>query len=99
MFNSLLLQFRQTVNDAQPDFVTHLHLHHLGGQTAPHAQRVFHLELHLPSAEFDKMKEQQGGQALQFVVAGVFAEIQNLGHDRRPRSRRFLSLFYRPNTD
>lgn len=86
-FNSLLLQFRQAVNDTQPHLVTDLHLHHLGGQTGSHPLSILQFELDLPATLFNEMKQQQGRQSLQFVVVRMFAEIENLRHDRRSRSR------------
>lgn len=77
---SLLLQFRQPVDDSDPHLVADLHLHHLGRETASNTQRILQLELHMAATAFDQMKEQQRSQALEFIVCSVLAQVEDLRH-------------------
>ena len=75
-----LLEFWQAIDDAKSDFITDLHLHHLSRETGAHALGVFEFELDLPSAALDQMKQQQGGQPVQFLIGGVFTHVEDLRH-------------------
>ena len=79
-----LAQFRQTVDDAEPNFVANLHLHHFSRKTGAHTLGILQLELHLASATLDKVKEQHRGEPVEFLVGGVLAHIEDLGHASRP---------------
>ena len=75
-----LLEFWQAIDDAKSDFITDLHLHHLSRETGAHTLRVFQFELDLTSAALDQMKQQQGGQPVQFLIGGVFTHVEDLRH-------------------
>jgi hypothetical protein len=55
-------------------------LHHFGRETGAHTLRVFQFELDLTSAALDQMKQQQGGQPVQFLIGGVFTHVEDLRH-------------------
>jgi hypothetical protein len=75
-----LLQFRNPVDDAEPDIVAELDLDHLPGQTFADLVHVVHRELNLSPASLDEVIEQQGGEITHFFIVRMFAEIQYLGH-------------------
>src|SRR6476469_8857616 len=79
-----LAQFRQTVDDAEPNFVANLHLHHFSRETGAHTLGILQLELHLASATLDKVKKQHRGKPVEFLVGGVLAHVEDLGHASRP---------------
>jgi hypothetical protein len=94
-FNSLLSEFRQAIDDAKPDFITDLHLHHFGRETGAHMLSILEFELHLPSATLHKMKEKHRSEPLKFLVGRVFAHIKDLGHASRPFLLDYGHLSYR----
>lgn len=79
-----LAQFWQTVDDAETDFIPNLHLNHLRRKARAHTLGVFQLELHLPSAALDEMKQQHRGEPVKFIVGRVLAHVEDLGHASRP---------------
>jgi hypothetical protein len=81
-FNSLLSQLRQAVDDSEPDFIADLHLHHFGDQAGAHMLGILKLELDLSPAALDQVKQQHRGQPLEFVISGVLAHVEDLGHAR-----------------
>jgi hypothetical protein len=83
-FNSLLSQFREAVDDTEPDFVADLHLHHFGGEAGAHMLGILELELDLSSTALDQVKQKHRGQPLKFVISGVLAHVEDLGHAARP---------------
>jgi hypothetical protein len=79
-----LAQFRQAVDDSKPDLITDLHLHHFSRQAGSHTLSIFQLELDLPSATFDEMKEEHRRKPLQFLVGGILAHVEDLRHADKP---------------
>lgn len=77
-FNSLLSQFRQAVDDAEPYFITDLHLHHFSRQAGAHTVGILQLELHLASATLDEMEKKHSGQPLELVIGRVLAHVEDL---------------------
>jgi hypothetical protein len=90
-FNSLLLQFRQPVDDPQSDFITDLHLDHFGRETCAHALGILEFELHMAPTSLDKVKQQHRRQSLKLIVGGVLTHIEDLGHERMPFFKRWPS--------
>jgi hypothetical protein len=45
---------------------------------------IFELELDLSSTALDQVKQKHRGQPLKFVISGVLAHIEDLGHAARP---------------
>jgi hypothetical protein len=79
-----LAQFRQAVDDSKPDLITDLHLHHFSREAGSHTLGIFQLELDLPSATFDKMKEEHRREPLQFLVGRILAHVEDLRHADKP---------------
>jgi hypothetical protein len=73
-----LSQFRQAVDDAEPDFIADLHLYHFSRQAGAHTLGILQLELHLASAALDQVKEKHRGQPLELVVGRVLAHVKDL---------------------
>ena len=57
-------KFRQAIDNSQPHFFSHLHLHHLGGQAFTDPVGIFQLELNLSATLFNEVKEQQAREVL-----------------------------------
>lgn len=51
-------EFREAIDNAQPDFISHLHLDHFGREILSNPLGIFELELHLPPAPLHKMVKQ-----------------------------------------
>ena len=75
-----LLQFRQPVDDAKSDVTAELDLHHLGGEVLADVFHVLSGDLQLPSASFHQVVDKERRQVLNFIVAGMVAEIDDLWH-------------------
>lgn len=75
-----LLQFRNPVDDAEPDVIAELDLDHLRRQAFADLVHVVHRELDLSPASLDEVIKQQSGEITHFLIVGMFAEIQYLGH-------------------
>jgi hypothetical protein len=75
-----LLQFRQAIDNSQPYLISHLHLHHFGGETFMNPMGILHLKLNLSATSLNEVKEQQVRDVLQFVVTRVRTHVQDLGH-------------------
>lgn len=68
-----LQKLRQAVDDAKPQVVSKLDLHHLGGKIRPNLSQFLGGELQLTSASLDQVVDEQRGQVLGFLVAGMAA--------------------------
>ena len=79
-----LLKFRQAIDNSQPYLGSHLHLHHLGGETLTNPVGVLYIKLYLPATLLNEMKNKQVRKVLQVFVARVGAKIQNFGHRTTP---------------
>lgn len=75
-----LLQFRQAVDDAESYVFTELDLDHLAGEALANLLDLLNAEPQLPSAPFDQVVEQQGGEVMDLFVVGMLAEIEDLRH-------------------
>jgi hypothetical protein len=73
-----LSQFRQTVDDAEPDLIADLHLHHFRRQAGAHTLGILQLELDLASAALNQMKKKHRGQPLELFVGRVLAHVEDL---------------------
>jgi hypothetical protein len=70
-----VLKFRQAVDDAKPQVLAQLDLHHLGRELLAHLANFLSSELHLPTASFDQIIDKQGGEELRFFVTGMTAQV------------------------
>ena len=75
-----LLQFRQAIDNSQPYLIAHLHLNHLGRQTFTNPIGIFQIKLNVSATLFDEVKKQQACDVLEFLLARVRTQVQNLGH-------------------
>lgn len=75
-----LLQFRQTVDDAELHVVAQLDLDHLGREAFADVVDVLRAELQLSAAALYQVIEQQSSEVLYLIVVGVLTEIQDLRH-------------------
>lgn len=69
----VLLELRQAVDDAKPQVIPKLDLHHLGGEVFPDLSNFLRAELQLSPATFDEVVDQQGRQVLRVLITGVAA--------------------------
>jgi cAMP phosphodiesterase len=75
-----LLQFWQAIDNSQPYLISHLHLHHFGGEVFTNPISILQLKLNLSATSLNQVKEQQVRDVLQFIVTRVRAQVQDLGH-------------------
>jgi hypothetical protein len=73
-------KFRQAIDYSQPYFGSHLHLHHLRGETFTNSVGILQIKLDLSATLLNEVKNKQVREVLQFLVARVRAQVQNLGH-------------------
>ena len=79
-----LSEFRETIDDAEPYFITDLHLDHFRREARAHPLGILQPELHLSSAAFNKMEQEHRRQALKLVVGGMLAHVEDLRHAGSP---------------
>lgn len=76
-----LPKFRQAVDDAKPQVIPKLDLHHFGGEVFPDLSNFLGGELQLSPTSLYQVIDEQRGQVVGFLVAGVVAQVEDLGHD------------------
>lgn len=89
-------QFREAIDNAQPHFISYLHLNHFGSEVLSDPLGIFELELHLSTTLLHKMVEQKRSQTLKLVIGRMLAQVENLRHSlaslRQRKSESPLSL-------
>jgi hypothetical protein len=75
-----LLQFWQAIDNSQPYLISHLHLHHFGGEVFTNPISILQLKLNLSATLLKEVEKKQVRKVLQVLVTRVRAQIQNLGH-------------------
>ena len=70
-----LLEFRQAVDDAKAQVIPESDLHHLAGELLSDLPHILRSELQFPSAPINEMIDKQGRQVVNFLVAGMLAQI------------------------
>lgn len=74
----MLLELGQAVDDAKPQVISELDLHHLGGEVLPDLSNFLRSELQVSSTTFDKVVNQQRCQVLRIFITGVAAQVEDL---------------------
>jgi len=79
-------QFREAIDNAQPHFISYLHLNHFGSEVLSDPLGIFELELHLSTTLLHK----------KLVIGRMLAQVENLRHSlaslRQRKSESPLSL-------
>ena len=74
-FGLALPELRQPVDDAKSYVIPKLDLHHFGRETFPGPSNFLCGELQLSPTSFYQVINEQRGEVLSFLVAGVLAQI------------------------
>jgi hypothetical protein len=70
-----LLELRQAVDDAKSQVVPESDLHHLAGELLSDLSHILRSELQFPSTSINEIIDKQGRQVVNFLVAGMLAQI------------------------
>jgi hypothetical protein len=70
-----LPELRQPINDAKSQVVPKSDLHHRGGELLSDLSHILRSELQFPSTPINEMIDKQGRQVVNFLIAGVLAQI------------------------
>jgi hypothetical protein len=70
-----LPEFRQAIDDAKSQVIPESDLHHRGGELLSDLSHILGSELQFPSTPINEMIDKQGRQVVNFLVAGVLAQI------------------------
>ena len=70
-----LLEFGQAIDDAKSQVISESDLHHLAGELLSNLPHILGSELQFPSTAINEMIDKQGRQVVNFLIAGVLAQI------------------------
>ncbi len=70
-----LPKLRQPVDDAKSQVISESDLHHLAGELLSDLSHILWSELQFPSTPINEMIDKQGRQVVNFLIAGVLAQI------------------------
>ena len=70
-----LPELRQPVDDAKSQVIPESDLHHLAGEFFADLSHILRSELQFPSTPINEMIDKQGRQVVNFLVAGMLAQI------------------------
>lgn len=70
-----LPKLRQPINNAKAQVIPESDLHHLAGELLSDLSHILGSELQFPSTPIDEMIDKQGRQVVNFLIAGVLAQI------------------------
>lgn len=74
-FGMALSELRQPVNDAKSQVIPESDLHHLAGEFFADLSHILRSELQFPSTPINEMIDKQGRQVVNFLIAGMLAQI------------------------
>lgn len=74
------MQFREAIDNAQMHVVAELNLYHFGGKVVTHLSDFLKRKPYLPPTPFDQVINEKSGQKVNILVAGMFAQVENLSH-------------------
>ncbi|MFZ1805557.1 MAG: hypothetical protein WAU05_16640 [Nitrospira sp.] len=70
-----LPKLRQPVDDAKSQVIPESDLHHLAGEFFADLSHILRSELQFPSTPINEMIDKQGRQVVNFLIAGMLAQI------------------------
>jgi uncharacterized Tic20 family protein len=70
-----LPELRQAVDDTKSQVIPESDLHHLAGELLSDLSHILGSELQFPSTPINEMIDKQGRQVVNFLIAGVLAQI------------------------
>lgn len=74
------MQFRETIDDAKMHVVAKLNLHHFSGKVVTHLSDFLKRKPYLAPTPCNQVIDQESGQKVDILLAGMFAKIENLSH-------------------